>query len=147
MIYCCEVGKVYWCNDCQDDNLFNTCKQEVFVPTGSFGPCVILAWLFLPILGVNHSGGRWVISVVGGFGPESFQPRPQWLSWMRRLTGDPCPAEVGNILSWRLIMKYFLWSFSPFLWFKKGSCQFLAQECAQYWLTVWRTKPAQWTWG
>ena len=24
------------------------------------------------------------------------------------------PAEVGNILSWRLIMKYFLWSFSPF---------------------------------
>ena len=24
------------------------------------------------------------------------------------------PAEVGNILSWRLIMKYFLQSFSPF---------------------------------
>ena len=24
------------------------------------------------------------------------------------------PAEVGNILSWRLIMKYFPWSFSPF---------------------------------
>ena len=24
------------------------------------------------------------------------------------------PAKVGNILSWRLIMKYFLWSFSPF---------------------------------
>ena len=22
------------------------------------------------------------------------------------------PTEVGNILSWRLIMKYFLWSFS-----------------------------------
>ena len=35
------------------------------------------------------------------------------------------PAEVGNILSWRLIMKYFLRSFSPFRWFKKGSCQFL----------------------
>ena len=30
----------------------------------------------------------------------------------------------GNILSWRLIMKYFLQSFSPFGWFKKGSCQF-----------------------
>ena len=45
--------------------------------------------------------------------------RPRWLSWMRRLTGDQevagsTPAEVGNILSWRLIMKYFLWSFSPF---------------------------------
>ena len=40
--------------------------------------------------------------------------------------------EVGNILSWRLIMKYFLRSFSLFRWFKKGSCQFLAKECAQY---------------
>ena len=42
--------------------------------------------------------------------------------------------KYGNILSWRLIMKYFLRSFSPFRWFKKGSCQFL--ECAQYWLTA-----------
>ena len=54
-----------------------------------------------------------------------------------RLTGDQevmgsTPAEVGNILSWRLIIKYFLRSFSPFRWFKKGSCQFLAKECAQY---------------
>ena len=45
--------------------------------------------------------------------------RPRWLSWMRRSTGDQevagsTPAEVGNILSWRLIMKYFLRSFSPF---------------------------------
>ena len=46
------------------------------------------------------------------------------------------PAEVGNILSWRLIMKYFLWSFSLFRWFNNGSCQFLAKECAQYWLTA-----------
>ena len=46
------------------------------------------------------------------------------------------PAEIGNTLSWRLIMKYILWSFSPFRWFKKGSCQFLAKECAQYWLTA-----------
>ena len=55
--------------------------------------------------------------------------RPRWLSWMRRPTGD---QEVGNILSWRLIMKYFQRSFSPFCWFKKGSCQFLTKECAQY---------------
>ena len=45
--------------------------------------------------------------------------RPRWLSWMRRPTGDQevagsTPTEVGNILSWRLIMKYFLRSFSPF---------------------------------
>ena len=67
--------------------------------------------------------------------------QPRWLSWMRRPTGDQevagsTPAEVGNILSWRLIMKYFLRSFSPFRWFKKGSCQFLAEECAQCWLTA-----------
>ena len=99
--------------------------------------------------------------------------QPRWLSWMRRPTEDQevagsIPAEVGNILSWRLIMKYFLWSFSPFRWFKKSSCrgfnprrgrqhsfveidheifspfrwfkksscQFLAKECAQYWLTA-----------
>ena len=41
-----------------------------------------------------------------------------------------------------LIMKYFLWSFSPFHWSKKGSYQFLAKEYAQYWSTAWRTKPA-----
>ena len=45
--------------------------------------------------------------------------RPQWLSWMRRPTRDQevtcsTPAEVLNILSWRLIMKYILRSFSPF---------------------------------
>ena len=45
--------------------------------------------------------------------------RPRWLGWMRRPTGDQevagsTPAKVGNILSWRLIMKYFLRSFSPF---------------------------------
>ena len=67
--------------------------------------------------------------------------RPRWLTWMRRPTGDQevagsTPAEVGNILSWRLIMKYFLRSFSPFRWFKKGSYQFLTKECAQYWLTA-----------
>ena len=46
------------------------------------------------------------------------------------------PAEDGNILSWRLIMKYILRSFIPFRWFKKGSCQFLSKECAQNWLTA-----------
>ena len=83
---------------------------------------------------------------INGFSPNLVRAlilcgRPRWLSWMRRPTVDQevagsTPAEVGNILSWRLIMKYFLRSFSPFRWFKKGSCQFQAKECAQYWLTV-----------
>ena len=51
-----------------------------------------------------------------------------------RPTGDQevagsTPTKVGNIRSLRLIMKYFLRSFSPFRWFKKGSCQLLAKEC------------------
>ena len=67
--------------------------------------------------------------------------RPRWLNWMRHPIGDQevagsTPAEVGNRISWRLIMKYFLRSFSSFRWFKKGSCQCLAKECAQYWLTA-----------
>ena len=41
------------------------------------------------------------------------------------------PTGSGNIHFERLIMKYFLWSFSPFHWFKKGSCQFLAKEFTQ----------------
>ena len=40
-------------------------------------------------------------------------------------------AGSRNILPWRLIMKYFLWSFSPFRYFKKDSCQFLANGSAQ----------------
>ena len=53
------------------------------------------------------------------------------------------PCRVGNILSWRQIMKHFLRSFSPVRWFKKDSRQFLVKECAQYWLTAWWTKPTQ----
>ena len=65
-----------------------------------------------------------------------------------RPTGDQevvgsTPSEVGNFLSLRLIMKYFLQSLSPFRCFKKGSCQFWGKECARYWLTAYRTKPVQ----
>ena len=45
-----------------------------------------------------------------------------------RLTGDQVvgstPTGSGTFFQEDLIMKYFLWSFSPFRWFKKGSCQF-----------------------
>ena len=72
---------------------------------------------------------------------HTFIGRPRWSSWMRvrletRRSRVSTPAEVINILLWRLIMKYFLRPFSPFRWFKKGSYQFLAKECAQYWLTA-----------
>ena len=48
-----------------------------------------------------------------------------------RDVGSSIPARFGNIFSWRLIMTYFLRSFSHFRYFKKGSCQFLTKECAQ----------------
>ena len=44
---------------------------------------------------------------------------------------DSIPATSSNILSWRLILKYFLQSFSPFHSFNKDTCQFLANEYAQ----------------
>ena len=71
------------------------------------------------------------ILVAAGLG-DSVGCASDW--WSVGCGFDPC--QVGNILSWRLIMKYFLQSFCPFSWIKKGSCQFLVQECAQYWLTT-----------
>ena len=38
------------------------------------------------------------------------------------------PVRSDNILSWRLIVKYFLHLFSPFCGFRKGSCHFLADS-------------------
>ena len=61
-------------------------------------------------------------------------------SKMRRPTGDQevagsTPAEVGH--SFVEIDHEILSTVILFLrWFKKGSCQFLAKECAQYWLTT-----------
>ena len=54
-------------------------------------------------------------------------------------TGDPevvdtTPARSATFFGGDLIMKYFLWSFSPYRLYKKGSCQFLVKDCAQYWL-------------
>ena len=62
----------------------------------------------LVILCINSKGyGQCPVCL-----PQYTICRPRWLSWMRRPTGDQevagsTPAKVGNILSWRLIMKYF----------------------------------------
>ena len=122
-------------------------------------PCFNIFWIiFLLDLELNFIGKllvfRWeliVLLLLQADIIEAFNSTSRYLNDLlmpasvaqldARPTGDQevagsTPAEVGNILSWRLIMKYFLRSFSPFRWFKKGSCQFLAKECAQYWLTA-----------
>ena len=58
-----------------------------------------------------------------------------------RPTGDQevagsTPAGSAAFFRGDLIMKYFRRPFPPFRSFKKGSYQFLAKECARYWLTV-----------
>ena len=46
-----------------------------------------------------------------------------------RSRGCRFESQLGHITLERLIMKTFLWSFSPFRWFKKGSCQLLVKVC------------------
>ena len=48
-----------------------------------------------------------------GEGPASVAQLDACPTGDQKVAGST-PAEVGNILSWRLIMKYFLQSFSPF---------------------------------
>ena len=65
------------------------------------------------------------------------------------LTGDQevigsIPAKSGNILSWRWIMKYFLQSFSPADSRRAVSVVSVwRKNVYRYWLTIYRTKPAQ----
>ena len=56
------------------------------------------------------------------------------------------PRQVGNILLWRLIMKYFLWSFSPFRWFKPlcPSCSYI---CLLVRTFIWLRRCAGWSWS
>ena len=72
--------------------------------------------------------GKTLSTINLAFHKHFFLSNCEWPASVAQLdarpTGDQVvagstPAEVGNILSWRLIMKYFLRSFSPFRWFKK----------------------------
>ena len=117
--------------------IYTVCKGSLY--PGSVGPGLIHCHFLLQKMYLKVSVHNFLHVYTLYY--HTVACRPRWLSWMRCPTGDQevagsTPAKVGNILSWRLIMKYFLWSFSPFCWFKKGSCQFLAKECAQYWLTA-----------
>ena len=79
--------------------------------------------------------GKWIMSAFGSFcvpltvfqlaSVAQLDVPSDWRPGGRGFT----PAEVGKVLLWRLIMKYFLRPFSPFRWFNKGSCQFLAKDC------------------
>ena len=67
--------------------------------------------------------------VVGAIPAESGSIHCCCCRWDSAFVGSTAVADFRhNILTWRLIMKYFLLSFSPSHRFKKGSCQFLAKE-------------------
>ena len=73
----------------------------------------------------GHSGSVWFAS--------------NWWSGGPRF--DHCWVQQHSFME--IDHKYFLWSFSPFLWFKKGSCQFLVKECVQVLVNCLETKLAQ----
>ena len=65
--------------------------------------------------------------------PASVTRKPVWLL-IRRLRVQ---SQLGRQHSFiEIDHEIFSTVIPSFLWFKKGSCQFLAKECAQYWLTA-----------
>ena len=107
-----------------------------FVPeesSNSFERCPIFAYhIWAQYFIVSLSGQRRILPGCAGLGGSvGCAIRLE----TRRSRVPPLPRSA-TFLSLRLIMKYFLRLFSPFRWFKKDSCQFLAKECAQFWLTA-----------
>ena len=107
-------------------------------------------WLELPMSRTNFQGPKDVraieVRLYFSFNKSILLPvksRPRWLSRIlvrlviRRSRGS-ISAGSGNIISWRLIMKYVPLSL-PLI--QEGQpVSFLAKECPQYWLTSKRTK-------
>ena len=130
----CLLYQIFWIIFIAPDKAFSSIQKKVFFLLNFLHKNICCGYsLEVPHWGTSNGYPHHIFSW------RNSQPR--WLNWMRRPTGDQeiagsTPARVGNILSWRLIIKYFLRSFSRFRWFKKGSCQFLVKECARYWLTA-----------
>ena len=135
-----------WCLIVLQKMSRSTTKQTKFPvhPAKTYPPVLIksllLAWRNLVSLATQwaHSEdsdqiGRmprliWVFA-----GCKTHFARPVARSYVRppgvrMVTGSSLTSD--NILSWCLVMKKFLRPFSPFHWFKKGSCQLLAKEYA-----------------
>ena len=113
--------------NCSNDDIFISCYDRI----GKMLHNICVSAVAMSLRWANRGPGAscfFFTSLGGSVGCAS-----DW--WLRGWEFNTTP-QVGNILSRKLIMKYFLWSFFPFCWYKKGSCQFLAKECAQYWLTA-----------
>ena len=102
----------------QYGRIYSVCNglSTLFVPYSS---CVIFQNLsdvfvsFSPIHPAGLSGSVWHASD----------------RWSGGCHLSPCWVQQHSFVD--MITKYFLQSFSLLCWFKKGSCQFLAKECAQ----------------
>ena len=78
---------------------------------------IIIFILYLQLYLLHHPPAS-VAQLDAGPGGRGFNPRRGWQHSF---------VEIDHEIFSTVI--------SPFRWFKKGSCQFLAKECAQYWLT------------
>ena len=105
--------------------LFWPLKEDKYIPCRCMKSFVYLRNLATSDMPISGFPGCWW---------------PRWLSWMRvQLLKGGCgfnPGRSATFFHGDFIMKYFLRSFSPFHWFKKVICQFLAKECSQYRLTL-----------
>ena len=93
--------------------------ESWYIASGTQGLSSLFKWWWKVDLWSFYSKVKFAphMHLYGGniemsFSQNVLNSRPWWLSWMRRLTGDQevadsTPAEVGNILSWRLIWNIF----------------------------------------
>ena len=116
-VLCVRLLVFYWmCENWCSMDLYQVCGEWYSTVCPMIASLRSDRWLI-----INHLSGNglFITSLC----------RPRWLSWMRvrletrRSRVRPPPRAATFV-------KYFLQSFSPFHWFKKGSCQFLTKKWA-----------------
>ena len=71
-------------------------------------------------------------------GPDTEKESMQW-----KHPGSPPPKKFRTQPSASKVMATVFWDSKGIILIDYKPAGFLAKECAQYWLTAWRTKPAQ----
>ena len=108
---------------CEDSDQMGQKPRLIWVSTGCTGHFVgfVMRWL-------NCKWLRAKVRVAVQLTTDPVTRSDAHLSGMQTVAGSILGS--ANILSWRLVMKPFLWPFSSYHWFKLGSCQLLTKGCA-----------------